>query len=184
MPLRLAPGPRAPRAPVAALGHAHRRQDLAELILVPRRRSRRRLLRVGRQLRVGARVFSCYLEGRLANVRPRPRPPGLRLRLAQHVPRHLGAVGRVVEPPARGLSLPLGFPATVAHHLPAPEVGCRPRHAVSLGYLRGGPAPGPATTRTFLSREIASLLGLGPRCLRRPGASSSTHSQSFSRLLG
>ena len=143
MPLRLAPGPRAPRAPVAALGHAHRRQDLAELILVPRRRSRRRLLRVGRQLRVGARVFSCYLEGRLANVRPRPRPPGLRLRLAQHVPRHLGAVGRVVEPPARGLSLPLGFPATVAHHLPAPEVGCRSRHAVSLGYLRGGPVPRP-----------------------------------------
>ena len=143
MPLRLAPGLRAPLVPVAALGHAHRRQDLAELILVPRRRRHRRLLRVGRRPRVGARVFFYYLEGRLANVQLQLHPPGLRLRLAQHVPRHLDVIGQVVEPLAHGLSLPLGFPAIIAHHLPAPEVGCRSRHAVSLGYLRGGPVPRP-----------------------------------------
>ena len=63
MLLCLAPELRVPRVLVAALGHAHRRQDLAELILVPQRRRHRRLLRVGQQLRVGARVFFYYLEG-------------------------------------------------------------------------------------------------------------------------
>ncbi len=129
------------RARCSSPAGSSRSASTAGPVLVPRRRRHRRPLRVGRQLRVGARVFSCYLEGRLAGARPRLHPPGLRLRLARHVPRHPGTVGQVVGPPARGLSLPLGFPATVARHLPAPEVGCRSRHAVSLGHPRGGPVP-------------------------------------------
>ena len=77
---------------VAALGHAHDGQELAELILGPQRRHHRRLLRVGQQVRVGARVFFYYLEGRLAHVQLQLRPPELQLRLAQHVLQDLDVV--------------------------------------------------------------------------------------------
>ena len=126
---------------VAALGHAHHGQDLAEPVFSPQRLHHRRLLLVRQQLWVGALVFLCCLEGRLAHVQLELHPPELYLRLAQYVLQDLDVVWQVVIFLARGLSLRFGFPAIIAHYLPSPGVGRRPRHAVLLGDLRGRPRP-------------------------------------------
>lgn len=154
VPLGLALGLGAPRVLVAALGHARHGQDLAELVFSPQRLHHRRLLLVRRQLWVGALVFFYYLEGRLAHVELELHLPELHLRLSQHVLQDLDVVWQVVEFLAHGLSLRFGLPAIIAHHLPSPGVGRRPRHAVLLGDLRSGSAAGlELGHRLYLLRE-------------------------------
>ena len=81
-----------PRVLVAALGHAHHGEQLAELILGPQRRHHRRLLRVGQAVRVGARVFFYYLEGRLAYVELELHLSEPHLRLSQHILKPLDVI--------------------------------------------------------------------------------------------
>ena len=151
--LGLAPGLGAPRVLVAALGHAHHGQDLAEFPPGPKRRHHRRLLRVGQQPRFGARVFFYYLEGRLPHFELQLHLPELHLRLSQHVLQHLDVVGQVVVFLAHGDAFLLGVPAIIPHNLPAPNVGRRPRHAVPFRDLRGWPR-----SRLQLGHDLHLLL--------------------------
>lgn len=154
VPLGLVLGLGASRVLAAALGRARHGQDLAEPVFSPQRLHHRRLLLVRRQLRVGAPVFFYHLEGRLARVEPELHPPEPHLRLSQHVPQDLDAVWQAVVFPAHGDALLSGVPAIIAHHLPSPDVGRRPRHAVLLGDLRSGSAAGPGLGhRPYLLRE-------------------------------
>lgn len=133
----LALGPGAPRVLVAALGHAGDGQDLAEPIPGPQRRHHLRLLRVGQAARVGARVFFYYLEGRLPHVELQLHLSELYLRLAQHVLELADVIGQIVVFLAHGRAFLFGAPDIIAHDLPSPRVGRRPRHAVPRGDLRG-----------------------------------------------